>query len=140
MFHASLLTPFWETPKYGLNFLEPPPNIIDDTPEWEVKRVLKEQTYRQWKKKQDLIRWKGYLLVYDSWINQEDMHANNLLQDFAKETPSYQSAIRARTFVVKVTADLWSGVAWDLLTKQDDGHIVKRDIPMLGTLWRSEVS
>ena len=36
--------------------------------------------------------------------------------------------------VVKVTVDLWLGVVWDLLTKQDDGHIIEWDIPVLGTL------
>jgi hypothetical protein len=33
VFHASLLTPYKETPEHGKNFLEPPPDIINDTPE-----------------------------------------------------------------------------------------------------------
>ena len=41
-FHASLLTPYKETDEHGPNFLEPPPNIIDDTPEWEVETILKQ--------------------------------------------------------------------------------------------------
>jgi hypothetical protein len=31
VFHTSLLTLYKETPEYGPNFLEPPPDIIDDT-------------------------------------------------------------------------------------------------------------
>jgi len=42
MFHTSLLTPYHETPKHGPNFLQPPSDIIDNKPEWEVEKILKE--------------------------------------------------------------------------------------------------
>jgi hypothetical protein len=45
VFYAPLLTPYQETPEHGPNFLEPPPDIIDDKPEWEVERILKQQTF-----------------------------------------------------------------------------------------------
>ena len=45
VFHASLLTPYKETSEHGPNFLEPPPDIIDDTPEWEVEMILKHHTF-----------------------------------------------------------------------------------------------
>jgi hypothetical protein len=44
VFHASLLTPYKETLEHGPNFLEPPPDIIDNTPEWEVEMILKHCT------------------------------------------------------------------------------------------------
>jgi hypothetical protein len=47
VFHASLLTPYKETPEHGPNFLEPPPEIIDDTPEWEVETILKHRIFGQ---------------------------------------------------------------------------------------------
>jgi hypothetical protein len=40
VFYASLLTPYCETQQHGPNFLEPPPDIIEGEPEWEVKRIL----------------------------------------------------------------------------------------------------
>ncbi len=55
IFHALLLTPYQETPEHGPNFFQPPPDIIKDTPEWEVERVIKAQTFRRWKKKQYLM-------------------------------------------------------------------------------------
>jgi len=53
VFHASLLTPYNKTQKHGPNFLEPPPNLINGEPEWEVKQVIGHQTYRR--KKQYLV-------------------------------------------------------------------------------------
>ena len=45
VFHASLLTPYCETDQHGPNFLEPPPDIIEGKPEWEVERILQERTF-----------------------------------------------------------------------------------------------
>jgi hypothetical protein len=53
VFHVSLLTPYNETNAHGLNFLEPPPDLIEGEPEWEVERILGDRIYR--KKKQYLI-------------------------------------------------------------------------------------
>ena len=94
VFHASLLTPYRETPEHGPNFLDPPPNIIDDEPEWEIEQILKHRTFGRWKKKQYLVRWKGYSPAHDSWVNKDDMHADNLLRDFETQHPS----IRVGTF------------------------------------------
>jgi len=70
VFHTSLLTPYKETDKHGPNFLEPPPDLIDGEEEWEIEKILGHRTYR--KKKQYLIRWKGYMLLrMDSWYISE---------------------------------------------------------------------
>jgi hypothetical protein len=53
IFHASLLTPYKETEKHGPNFLEPPPELVDGEPEWEVEQILRDRTYQR--KKQFLI-------------------------------------------------------------------------------------
>ena len=41
VFHASLLTLYRETQQHGPNFLEPPLDIIEGEPEWEVEQILK---------------------------------------------------------------------------------------------------
>src|SRR6267142_1683051 len=83
VFHTSLLMPYKETDKHGPNFLEPPPDLIDGKEEWEIEKILGHRTYR--KKKQYLIRWKGYAPAHDSWIDESGLHAPELLADYKKQ-------------------------------------------------------
>jgi len=66
IFHASLLTPYKETDQHGPNFIKPPPEIIEGEEEWEIEKILKERSHGRWKKKQYLVRWKGYSPAHDS--------------------------------------------------------------------------
>ncbi len=45
IFHASLLTLYKETDEHRPNSLEPPSDIINDTPEWEVETILKQRVF-----------------------------------------------------------------------------------------------
>jgi len=89
-FHASLLMPYKETNQHGPNFLEPPPEILEGEPEWEVKKILKERSFGHWKK-QYLVRWKNYLPAHDSWVNTKDLHAPELLLDFQNTSSSIRT-------------------------------------------------
>jgi len=82
VFHTSLLTPYKETNQHGPNFIKPPPDIIKGKEEWEVEQIIKMCTYGQWKKKQYLVRWKGYSPTHDSWVNEDDLHTPELLAEF----------------------------------------------------------
>ena len=46
VFHAKLLHPYKETKEHGENFTEPPPDLIDGEPEWEVEQILDMRTWR----------------------------------------------------------------------------------------------
>src|SRR4030088_994207 len=41
VFHASLLMPYKENEVHGPNYERPPPEIINDEPEWEVERIIR---------------------------------------------------------------------------------------------------
>ena len=40
VFHATLLTPYRETMEHRPNHEEPPPDIVEGEPEWEVQAIL----------------------------------------------------------------------------------------------------
>jgi len=93
VFHASLLTSYKETDIYGPNFIKPPPDIIEGELEWEVEQILKERAFGRWKKKQYLVRWKGYSPAHDSWVNAEDLHAPELLAEFKQQPASIRTML-----------------------------------------------
>jgi Chromo (CHRromatin Organisation MOdifier) domain len=80
VFHASLLTPYNEMNTRGPNFLELPPDLIKGEPEWEVEMILGDRIYK--KKKQYLIRWKGYAPAHDSWEDESGIHAPDLITKY----------------------------------------------------------
>jgi len=83
--------PYKETDQHGPNFIEPPSDILEGKPEWEVKKILKERSFGHWKKKQYLVCWKGYLPAHDLWVNSEDLHAPELLADFQNQSRSIRT-------------------------------------------------
>jgi hypothetical protein len=91
IFHVSLLTPYKETPQHGPNFLEPPPDIVEGEPEWEVAKILQECSHSRGKKKQYLVRWKGYSPAHDEWVSAEDLHAPELLAEFHNQASSIRT-------------------------------------------------
>jgi hypothetical protein len=60
VFHSSLLTPYCETPEYGENFTQPPPELIKGEEEYVVDWIMNSQCHRKTKKLQFLIHWEGY--------------------------------------------------------------------------------
>jgi len=40
VFHAALLTLYKETEEHGPNYHEPPPDVIEGKPEWEVEQIV----------------------------------------------------------------------------------------------------
>ena len=42
-FHGSLLEPYIKTVEHGLNYTEPPPELVEGKPEYEVKAILDSQ-------------------------------------------------------------------------------------------------
>ena len=87
-FHASLLSPYKETPEHGTNFSEPPPDLIDGAEEYEVEAVLGQRTYGWGKKKQYLIKWKGYSDAHNSWEAATDVNAPELVKEYLTTQPT----------------------------------------------------
>ena len=86
VFHASLLTPYKETREHGPNFTEPPPDLIDGQPEWEVEAILGARRHR--KQLQYLVRWKGFSEAHDSWEPLTHIHSDHLISEFHQKHPT----------------------------------------------------
>ena len=88
VFHASLLSPYHETAIHGPNYHNPPPDVIDGQPEWEVEEVMDKRRFGRKKELQYRIRWKGYSQAHDSWEPAENIHAPALIEEYYKRQRS----------------------------------------------------
>ena len=86
VFHASLLTPYKETPEHGPNFPEPSPELINGELEWEVEQIM--NTRRRHNQLQYLVRWKGFSEAHDSWEPTAHVHADHLIEAYYRQNPS----------------------------------------------------
>jgi hypothetical protein len=81
-FHANLLTPYKETELHGPNYTRPPPDLVDGEQEFEVEKILDAQQRGRGRKLHFLVKWKGYPVSDNLWEKAEDVHAEELVQEF----------------------------------------------------------
>jgi hypothetical protein len=81
-FHATLLSPYKEMEEHDVNFTEPPPDLVEDHEEYEVEQILDTRLFGRWKKRQYLIKWKGYAEAHNSWEPEENVNAPELVKEF----------------------------------------------------------
>ena len=95
VFHTGLLTPYRETPFHGENYQCPPVELIQGQEEYEVEAVLGERHYGRKKKRQYLVKWKGYPDSDNEWVDHVDMHALEAIKEY-EETRKDKSRLRSR--------------------------------------------
>jgi transposase InsO family protein len=94
VFHLSLLMPYKETPQHGPNFLKPPPEEIEGTPEYEVESIVQSRVHRG--HLQYLVKWKGYPEADNTWEPTGHLkHAQEAINSFHKLRPSAPRPIRS---------------------------------------------
>ena len=94
VFHTDLLTPYRETPFHGKNYQRPPAKLVQGQEEYEVKAVLDKRHYGRKKKRQYLVRWKGYPDSDNEWVDHEDMHAPEAIKEY-EETQRDKRRLRS---------------------------------------------
>ncbi|GBE86918.1 hypothetical protein SCP_1001620 [Sparassis crispa] len=65
VFHAALLSPYRENNIHGPNYVNPPPDVVDNEEEYEVEAILNHKTYQGHLRY--LVKWKGYSSAENSW-------------------------------------------------------------------------
>ena len=82
VFHINLLIPHHQTEAYGETYCQSPPKLIDGEEEYEIKEIIDQHTDKQRRKKQYLVSWVGYPASENSWVDELDLHAPKLLEEY----------------------------------------------------------
>ena len=85
VFHANLITPYKETELHGPNFARPSPELVEGEEEYEVEKILDMKPRGRGRKMHFLIKWKGYPTSDNSWEPEENLHAEELVQQFKEK-------------------------------------------------------
>jgi Chromo (CHRromatin Organisation MOdifier) domain/Integrase zinc binding domain len=96
VFHVSLLTPYKETGAHGRNFPEPPPDLIEGEPEYEVDQILAVRRHGRNQDLQHLLCWKGYSQAHNSWEPAENVTAPELIKEFYEHNPNAEGGGRIK--------------------------------------------
>ena len=94
VFPVVKLTPAPKDPIPGRHPVPPPPPILREGEEhFEVEQVLDSRMRNNWL--QFLIKWKGYSYEENSWENEGDVQAPDLVADFYRSHPGAPRRIRS---------------------------------------------
>jgi hypothetical protein len=85
VFHTSFLSPYHETTQHGLNFSQPPPDLITGEEEYEVEAIQNHQSFRCSCALQYLIKWRGYPKSNNTWEPADNIHTPDLLKDYHRK-------------------------------------------------------
>ena len=94
VFHIDLLTPYWETITHGANYQRPPPNLVDNTEEYEVEKILDSRLFGRRRRLQYLVKWKGYPDADNMWVDKDDVFADDKVRAFKDSNPDARTHIR----------------------------------------------
>jgi hypothetical protein len=104
VFHASLLTPYRETPQHGPNYIKPPPELIEGEHEYEVKAIVNHRLYGKGKTLQYLLKWKGYPHTDNTREPADQVHAPVLIESYHQRRllmqPHKRRGLRVRNIIL----------------------------------------
>ena len=94
VFHIDLLTPYRETKMHGENYQWPPPELVDNEEEFEVKAILDSRVFGRGCKLQYLVKWLGYPDSDNQWEDADKVHADKLIKAFQQWHPDKKTHLR----------------------------------------------
>jgi hypothetical protein len=94
VFHIDLLSPYREMEVHGINYQRPPPELVDNEEEYEVKNILDSRRTGRGRKLQYLIKWRGYPDVDNQWEDYRNVTADDLVRQFQWRNPTKETHLR----------------------------------------------
>jgi len=94
VFHIDLLTPYRETDIHGSNYSRPAPDLVNNEEEYKVEAILDTRQFGKRRKKQYLIKWKGYLDSDNEWVDHKDVHVPEAIREFESSRTAPKRHIR----------------------------------------------
>ncbi len=85
VFHIDLLTPYKETNLHGSNYSRPAPDLVDNEEEYEIEKILDSWQFGRGRKKQYLVKWKGYPDSDNEWVDRRNVHAPEAIREFENQ-------------------------------------------------------
>jgi len=81
VFHASLLSPYWETEAHGPNFVKPPPDLIEGEAEYEIEAIT---SHKKWGRGyRYFIKWREYPTSDNTWEPLSNLkNAQEILKEY----------------------------------------------------------
>ena len=108
VFHINLLTPYCKTIMHGANYQCPPPDLVDNTEEYEVKKILDSRLFSRRQRLQYLVKWKGYPDSDNMWVDKDDVFVDDKVQSFKESNPDTRVHLRATCSELKPHSPLAS--------------------------------
>ena len=69
--HAILLLPYLETAVHGPNYMQPPPDLIEEEEQYKIEAI---QDHKKWDQEYwYLVKWVNYLIRDNTWQTSEDL-------------------------------------------------------------------
>jgi len=97
VFHIDLLTPYQETDIHGSNYSRLAPDLIDNEEEYKVEKILDTRQFGRGRKRQYLVKWKGYPDSDNEWVDHKDVHAPEAIREFKNSKTASNERIRRGT-------------------------------------------
>ena len=97
VFHVDLLTPYKETTFHGVNYTQPPPDLINDEEEYEVEQILDSRIRGRNRKIQYLVKWVGYPDSDNQWLDADQVTADDAIREFKRKRPNAVTHLRRST-------------------------------------------
>ncbi len=77
--------------------MRPAPDLVDNEEEYKVEKVLDSRLFGRRRKKQYLIKWKGYPDSDNEWVDKKDIHAPEAIREFKNRNPTTETHINQGT-------------------------------------------